>query len=387
MTSLRLRFGRPLRLAMLGGGPDSWIGHMHRTSAELDGWWRVVGGVFSSDADRSRAGGQALGFDADRCYGSMDELVSRERARPDAVDAVAIMSPNDTHYPLAVAALEAELDVVSDKPVALSSAEARDLSSRVARTGRLFAITHGYSGYPMTRYARHLVRNGALGAVRLVQAEYLQGSMAARVEDQPQTRRLQWLVDAARSGPALVMSAIGCHAQHLACFTADQSIAQVCADAGALVPGRSLVDCVSALLRFSGGARGTLTATQAAAGLDNDIHLRVVGERGTLEWTHRTASYLTIAMHGEPRKVIGRGDPDLPAAILALGRSPRGHPEGLREAFANIYAEVARERMARTLGEAPPESAYPRIGDGVHTMAVIEACLASEGRWVTVTEN
>jgi predicted dehydrogenase len=384
MTSLRLRFGRPLRLAVIGGGPDSWIGHMHRSAAELDGWWRVVGGVFSSEGTRSREGGRTLGFDADRCYGGMDELLAREGARTDPIDAVAIMSPNDTHHALAIAALDAGLDVICDKPVSLAAAEARDLAARVRRTERLFAITHGYSGYPMTRYARHLVRTGALGTVRLVQVEYLQGSMATRIEDRPPTRRLQWLVDPARSGPALVMSAIGCHAQHLACFTSGQAVAQVCAEAGALVPGRTLVDFVSALLRFSGGARGTLMATQAAAGTDNDIHLRVVGERGTLEWSHRTASCLTVAMQGETKRVVGRGDPDLPAEILGLGRSPRGHPEGLREAFANLYAEVAQERMARTLGEAIPEPLYPRVEDGVHTMAFIEACLASDGRWVDV---
>jgi predicted dehydrogenase len=384
MNALRLRFGRPLRLAVIGGGPASWIGTMHRTAAELDAWWRVVGGVFSSDPVRSREGGVSLGFDRDRCYADVNELVARERARPDPADAVAIMSPNDVHYAQAAAALDGGLDVICDKPISHDAAQARDLAERVRRAGRLFAITHGYSCYPMTRYARHLVRAGALGDLRFVQVEYLQGGYAARVEDGPQTGRLRWLFDPARSGLALVMSAIGCHAQHLACFVTGRRIEQVSADAGAIVPGRSVIDTVSALLRFEGGLRGTLTTSQAAAGTENDIRLRVFGERGMVEWSHRSASYLTMAMQGETSRVAGRGDPDLPAEILALGRSPRGHPEGLRDAFANLYGEVARERIARELGEPVPESPYPRIDDGVHTMAFIEACVASRGNWVRV---
>ncbi len=384
MIPLRARFGRPLRLVLLGGGPDSWIGHLHRTAAELDGLWHVVGGVFSSEPARSREGGSALGFDPTRCYGTVEELVAGERARPDAAEAVAIMTPNDTHYPLAVAALEAGFDVICDKPVSHDAAQARDLAGRVRRSHRLFAITHGYSCYPMTRYARHVVRSGLLGDLRFLQVEYLQSGMAARLEESPATNRLRWLLDPGRSGLALVMSAIGCHAQHLACFTSGRRIEEVCADVGAIVPGRRVVDTVSALLRFEGGLRGTLTVTQAAAGTENDIRLRLYGERGLLDWSHRTASHLTIARGGEAAQVVSRGDPDLPPEILALGRTPRGHPEGLREAFANLYAEVATARMALSLGEPLPHAPYPRIEDGVHSMAFIEACVESGGRWVSV---
>jgi predicted dehydrogenase len=296
------------------------------------------------------------------------------------------MSPNDTHHPLAAAALVAGFDVICDKPVSHDLAQARDLAERVRRGNRLFAVAHGYSCYPMTRFVRHLVRAGALGDVRFVQVEYIQGGLATRVEDGPLTTRLRWLLDPRRSGLALVMSAVGCHAQHLACFATGRRIRQVCADAGAIVPGRTVIDTVSALLRFEGGIRGTLTVTQAAAGAENDIRLRVHGERGTADWSHRSPSTLTIAMQGESVRIVGRGDPGLPPEILALGRTSRGHPEGLREAFANLYAEVARERMARTLGEAVPGSPYPRIDDGVHSMAFIEACVASDGRWVDVAE-
>ena len=236
----------------------------------------------------------------------------------------------------------------------------------------------------MTRLARHLVATGAIGDLRYLQVEYIQSGLAVRDADQPATKRMQWVLDPARSGLALVMSAIGCHAQHLACFAVDRRVEAVCADAGAVVPGRTVIDTVSALLRLEGGLRGTFTVTQAAAGGENDIRLRIYGDRGMLEWTHRDCSNLIVAMQGETATRVTRGDPNLPAEITALGRSPRGHPEGLREAFANLYREVAQARMARALGEAPPPALYPTIDDGVHTMAFIEACVASNGRWTDV---
>jgi predicted dehydrogenase len=387
MQELRRRFGRPLRLAMIGGGPTSWIGRMHHGAAEHDGWWQVVGGVFSSDTARSRSAGVELGFPADRCYGTVGELLARERERADGIDAVAVMTPNDTHYEYAAAALDAGLDVIADKPVSGDYREARDLEARASAGGRLFAIMHGYSGYPMTRYARRLVQDGTLGALRFVQVEYIQGGMATRLEDLPQDNRLRWLLDPARGGLALVLSAIGCHAQHLACFVADRPLTRVCADVASVVPGRQVVDYVSALLEFAGGVRGTFTATQAAAGGENDIRVRVYGEKGLVDWSHREASYLRIAMLGEPARIAGRGDTYLPPEILAGGRAPRGHPEGMLEAFANIYAEVAQQRMAVVLGETPGAFPYPGIADGVHTMAFIEACTASHaaGGWVALT--
>jgi predicted dehydrogenase len=386
MKGVLARFGRPLRLAIVGGGPSSWIGRMHRGAAELHGWWHVVGGVFSSDAERSRTAGASMGFDPARSYGSVDEMLGKERSRADGVDAVAIMTPNDTHYPFAAAALDAGLDVICDKPATHDFAQACDLVDRVHRGGRLYAVAHAYSAYPMTRYARWLVRDGALGAVRLVQVEYIQAGMATRMEDAPQTSRLAWVLDPARSGQALVMSAIGCHAQHLASFACDSNVARVVADVGALVPGRQVVDYVSALLEFDAGFRGTFTVTQAAAGSENDIRLRIYGEKGMLEWTHHEHSYLRIAMQDEPVRVAGRGDAYLPAEIAALGRIPRGHPEGLLEAFANVYGEFAQDRMARSLGDPVPNFPYPRVEDAAHTMAFIEACIASQAdrRWVDV---
>ncbi|HEX6723053.1 MAG TPA: Gfo/Idh/MocA family oxidoreductase [Burkholderiaceae bacterium] len=384
--NLRQRFGRALRLGVIGGGPASWIGQMHRGAAEMDGYFRVVAGVLSSDPGRSREAGIGLGLDASRSYGTVAEMLRAETQRSDGIDAVAIMTPNDTHYEYAAAALDAGLDVVCDKPVTHTFAQARDLAARVEAKRRLFAIAHGYSAYPMTRHAQALVRDGTIGAVRLVQVEYIQFALATRVEAAPLTSRLRWILDPARSGQALVMSAIGCHTQHLASFVTGQRVARVAADVGALVPGRSVIDHVSALIELEGGARGTFTVTQAAAGGENDIRLRVYGEKGLIDWSHREPSYLKLALHGEPVRTIGRGDAYLPPEIIAAGRTPRGHPEGLREAFANIYAEIAQERMARELGDTPPRFPYPRIEDGVHTMAFIEACLASQasGRWADV---
>ena len=383
MPGLKEKFGRPLRLGIIGGGPDAWIGRMHRGAAEMDGWWRAVAGVFSSDPERSRAAGVAMGFAADRSYGDVAEMLAKEKLRTDGIDAVAIMTPNDTHYPFAAAALYAGLDVIGDKPVTHDFAQACDLVARARRNGRLFAVAHGYSAYPMTRYARKLALDGTLGAIRLVQVEYIQSGLATRVEDGPQSNRFKWILDPSRSGQALVLSAIGCHAQHLGCFASGLEIARVVADVGALMQGRKVVDYVSALIAFHGGARGTFTVTQAAAGGENDIKLRIYGDKGMLEWSHRDLSYLRVALQGEAVKIITRGDPFLPADVIAAGRSPRGHPEGLREAFANIYSEMALERMAMTLGETPPGAPYPRIADGVHTMAFIEACLRSHdsGHW------
>ena len=383
---LREKFGRALRLGVIGGGPGSWIGQMHRSAAQMDGWFRITASVLASDPARSRAAGIELGFDAARAYGDVAQMLSAEARRPDGVDALAIMTPNDTHHAYAAAALDAGLDVICDKPVTHDHAQALDLVARTRAKARVFAIAHAYSAYPMIRHARQLVRGGLLGAIRLVQVEYIQSGLATRVEEGPLSSRLRWILEPERSGQALVMSAIGCHAQHLASFVCAQNVARVMADVGTLMPGRKVIDHVSALLQFTGGARGTFTVTQAAAGGENDIRLRVYGEKGMLDWSHRDLSYLKLSLQGEPARVIGRGDAFLPQEIIAAGRTPRGHPEGLREAFANIYAEVAQERMARELGEPIPGAPYPRVEEGAHTMAFIEACIASQARgaWVDV---
>jgi predicted dehydrogenase len=230
------------------------------------------------------------------------------------------------------------------------------------------------------------VREGAIGAPRFVQVEYIQSGMAVRIEDGPQDARQRWLVDPARTGPSLVMDAIGCHAQHLVCSIAGARVARVQADLTPLMAGRTLGDHASALIELDNGARGTYTATQAAAGTENEIRVGVFGEKGHVQWSQRESTYLRFARQGEPMQLVGRGDRFLPPEIVALGRTPRGHPEGLREAFANIYREAAEAAMARELGIDAPSPEYPTIEDGAHTMAFVDACLESHRarRWVDV---
>ena len=371
MSDLRARFGRRLRLGMIGGGPDSWIGRMHQGAAQLDGWWDVAAGVFSSDPGRSRAAGTAVGVAAERSYGDVAEMIALERARPDGIDAVAIMTPNDTHYPFAVAALEAGLDVIADKPVSYDAAQARDLAVRARAGGRLFAMTHGYAAYPMTRLASRLVRDGEIGALRLVQVEYIQGGLAAKIEDGPQTTRIRWLFDPSRSGLAQVMSAIGCHAQHLACFVTGRDVARVAADVGTVVPGRRVIDHVSALVEFEGGCKGTFTAFQAAAGAENDIRLRVYGERGMVDWSHRECSYLRLSMHGRagarhrPRRPgsSARDHQGGPVAARAPGGPAAGVCEHLRRGGAGAHGARSRRRAA---GLRVSAHRRRRAHDGVH---------------------
>jgi predicted dehydrogenase len=375
---------RPLRLGIVGGGPTSWIGGMHRRAAQFDGLWHVIAGVFSSKADRSRDAAAGIGLDPARGYADIASMLAAEKLREDGIDAVAIMSPNDTHYPYSVAALDAGLDVICDKPISTTAAEARDLAARAQALNRVLCVTHAYSAYPMTRYMKKLVAEDAIGAVRMVQVEYIQSGLAKPIEQGTMTDGQRWKFDADRSGLALSFSAIGCHAQHLACNVVSQKIAAVSADVGALMPGRTVTDTILANLRFDSGARGQYTITQAAAGGENDIRLRIYGERGLLDWSHRESAYLKLNIEGETARVIGRGDVDLPPEIARLSRTPRGHPEGLLEAFANVYREAAEAIIARRNDQVIAATSFPTITDAVHTMDFIEACIASHehnGEW------
>ena len=375
---------RPLRLAIVGGGPTSWIGGMHRRAAQFDGLWQVVAGVFSSNADRSRDAAAGMGLDAARGYADVASMIAAEKLREDGIDAVAIMSPNDTHYPCSAAALDAGLDVICDKPVSTTAAEARDLAARAQAQNRVFCVTHAYSAYPMTRCMKKLIAEDTIGPVRMVQVEYIQSGLAKPIEQGNMTDSQRWKFDADRSGLALSFSAIGCHAQHLACNVVSQKITSVSADVGSLMPGRTVTDTILANLRFDGGARGQYTITQAAAGGENDIRLRIYGERGLLDWSHRESAYLKLNIEGETAKVIGRGDVNLPADIARLSRTPRGHPEGLLEAFANVYRETAEAIIARRNDQVIATASFPTITDAVHTMDFIEACIdshAHNGEW------
>lgn len=377
--------GRRLRLGVIGGGPASFIGEMHRKAAKLDERFDIVAGVVSADPERARQGGAAIGLA--RPYGTVAEMLAAERARADGIEAVAIMTPNDRHYAECGAALDAGLDVICDKPMTNTLEEARDLVRRVRAGGKVFCLTHAYSAYPMVRQARAMVASGALGPLRAVQVEYLQAGMAKRVEDGPLTAKLAWKLNTAESGPSLVLGDIGTHAHHFVRFVTGLEVERLAADLGALVPGRTVDDYAAILLRLQNGVRGTLTVSQALPGTENSVMLRVFGEGGHIEWTHERPNHLRFAPLDGAVRIMTRGDPDLLAPAQRLVRIARGHPEGLLEAFANLYRDFAEAIAARLTGRQPDPLAldFPTAEDGVAGLAFIEAAIASrerDGAWV-----
>jgi predicted dehydrogenase len=385
MTEAFATLGRRLRLGVIGGGPESFIGRMHRAAALLDGRFEIVAGVLSSEPVRSRAAGEALGLP--RPYGTVAEMLASEAGRGEAIEAVAIMTPNDRHHAECRAAIGAGLHVICDKPLTNTLAEARDLVRRAEAAGRVVCVTHAYAAYPMVRQARAMVASGAIGAVRAVQVEYLQSGMATRVEQGPLTAKLRWKLAPERSGPSLVLGDIGTHAHHLACFVSGLAVERVAADLGAIVPGRSVDDYASVQLRFSGGVRGALFVSQALAGTENNITVRVYGETGLIEWTQDRPNHLRHAPLGGTVRIMARGDPDLAPQAQRLVRISRGHPEGLLEAFANLYRDTAEAIAARIVGVSPDPLAldFPTARDGASGMAFVEAAVASRergGAWV-----
>lgn len=381
--------GRPLRLGVVGGGAGSFIGPVHRSAAVLDQRFEVVAGVLSSAPEKARAQGLAIGLQPSRAYAALGEMLAQEAARPDGdgIEAVAIMTPNDRHFEACVAALEAGLDVICDKPMVNALDEATRLAALVERSGRVFCLTHNYSGYAMVRQARAMVEAGSIGAVRMVHVEYLQSGMALPVEQGPLTDKMRWKLDAERSGPSLVLGDIGTHAHQLACFVAGSGVDRVSADVGAVVPGRSVDDYAALLWRFANGARGTCLVSQAAAGAENNVTLRVYGESGMVEWQHATPNYLRHALQGGPVRILGRGDPYLDPQSLALTRWTRGHPEGFVESFANLYSEFAEAIVARRQGTPPPPSLFPGVEAGRDGLRFITAAIESSragGAWTAL---
>lgn len=385
-----LALGRPLRLGVIGGGPGSFIGPVHLSAAVLDRYFVIVAGVLSSHAERAQAHGVALGLPASRAYASVDHMLAGEAARPEdeRIEAVAVMTPNDRHYADCMAALQAGLHVICDKPMVNSVAQARDLVEVVERTQRVFCLTHNYTGYPMVRQARAMVASGLLGDVRIVQAEYFQAGMALPVESGELTPKLRWKLDPSRSGASLVMGDIGTHAHHLATYVSGSRLAQVSADVGTVMSGRTFDDYAAILWRFENGARGTCVVTQAAAGAENNIRVRVHGAKGMVEWQHSNPNYLVYAPLGESLQMLSRGDARLHPAAQRATRIARGHPEGFRESFANLYADFAESIAARITGiPADPLCSWsPNVHDGLWGLEFVEATLASNrqsGAWTT----
>ena len=377
--------GRRLRLGVVGGGPGSFIGVIHRTAARLDDRYEVVAAVLSSDPERSRAAASELGFEGSRAYGTAEEMLAREAARDDGIDVLAIMTPNDSHYPLSCAALDRGLDVICDKPLTTDLADALDLVRRVRESGRVFCVTYNYSAYPMARQARAMVRAGVLGRIRMVRVEYIQGHLAELTAAES-GQGANWRLDAGKTGASLILGDIGSHAHHLATYLADQQLAEVSAEVGAVVPGRKVDDYAAVLLRFEEGAKGVIWMTQAAAGAEHGLHIRIFGEKGGLDWHQEQPNQLHYAPLGRPRQVLSRGGPGLDPAAERATRVSIGHPEGFHEAFANLYADVAEAVAARLSGRPADPLAldFPTVEDGARGMRFIAAALESSaagGRW------
>jgi predicted dehydrogenase len=377
-----------VRLGMVGGGKGAFIGAVHRIAARLDDDYTLVCGALSSDPARARASGVEIGLDPSRAYGSYAEMFAAEHARPDGMEAVAIVTPNHLHYPVALAALKAGYHVICDKPLATSVTEAEELVHSTAEAARIFAVTYNYSGYAMVRQARAMVAHGEIGALRVVQVEYPQEWLAGPLESTGQ-KQAAWRTDPARSGPGGAIGDIGSHAFHLACFVTGSTPKQVVADLSTFVPGRRVDDNAHVLLRFPGGARGMLWASQVAHGNYNALRLRVYGDRGGLEWGQETPEQLWFTRPNEPARVLNRGGSGMDTDAVRVSRLPAGHPEGYLEGFATIYAEVARAIMAARNGQASPaEVVFPTVVDGALGVRFIAACVASstsDGRWADIT--
>ncbi|MEX1287525.1 MAG: Gfo/Idh/MocA family oxidoreductase [Acidimicrobiia bacterium] len=386
------RLGRPLRLAVIGGGPGSFIGGIHRAAARLDGRYELVGGAVSSDPDRSRAAGALLGIAPERAHADALELLDAEANRADGAEVVAIMTPNDSHHRLVVAALERGFDVVCDKPLTNTVDEALDVRRRVRDTGLVLCLTHNYSGYAMVRQARAMVVDGRLGDVRLVQVSYVQGNKASEDDPSPADGPLPWRFDPDRGGPSLVLGDIGTHAHHLVRFVTGLEVTEVAAEVGHVAPARVVDDFAGALLRLDGGARGSFWVTQAAAGVENDLRIRVSGTRGTLEWRQEDPTRLVVRPIDAPVQVLTPNGPGtLPAAARAT-RIVAGHPEAFLEAFANLYSDAAEAIVARRTGEPADPLAldFPTVDDGVAGVRFVAAALASSGAggtWTTIERD
>lgn len=373
---------RRLRLGMVGGGRGAFIGAVHRMAARLDDRYELVAGALSSDPARARESGADLFLAPDRCYASWQEMARAEAGRDDRIDVVAVVTPNHMHHGPAKAFLEAGFHVICDKPLTTTVEDAEDLASAVGRTGRVFVLTHNYTGYPMVRQARAMVAAGEVGRVRVVQVEYPQDWLTTRLEADGQ-KQASWRTDPARSGVAGCVGDIGTHAFNLAEFVTGLRCEALAADLTAFVEGRALDDNAHMLLRFAGGARGMLWASQVAPGNENGLKLRVYGEKGGLEWRQEQPNQLRHAPFGEPPREIARGSHGAGPEAAHATRIPSGHPEGYLEAFAQIYRDAAD----LIEGRAPEAGALlPTVHDGVRGVRFIHAAVASARQGATWVE-
>ena len=379
------RLGRRLRLGMVGGGQGAFIGAVHRIAARLDDRYELVAGALSSDPARAKASAAELRIAPERAYGSFAEMAAREAARDDGIDAVAIVTPNHVHHPAAKAFLEAGIHVICDKPLTTSLPDALDLVETVRRTGLVFGLTHNYTGFPMVREARERVAAGELGRIRVVQAEYPQDWLTTPLEETGQ-KQAAWRTDPAQSGGGAIGD-IGSHAFNLAAFISGLEAEALCADLSTFVDGRRVDDNCNILLRYRGGARGMLWASQVAPGNDNALRVRVYGDQGGLAWHQEYADFLEVCPLGKPPQRIVRAQPSTGKSAGRVTRIPPGHVEGYLEAFANLYGDCAELITARLEGRAPDPGAtlVPSVEDGARGVRFITAALESSSRggvWV-----
>jgi len=378
--------GRRIRLGMVGGGQGAFIGAVHRIASRIDDQYEVVAGALSSTPKKAVASALEIGIAADRAYGSFEEMAKAESKRADGIDAVAIVTPNHMHAPVAKAFLKAGIHVISDKPLSLNVKEAKELVALAKKSGLIFAVTHNYTGYPMIRQAREMIAAGELGELRLVQAEYIQDWLTEPLEKTGQ-KQAGWRTDPKLAG-AGALGDIGTHAYNLLSFVTGLTTETLLADLTTFVKGRKLDDNDAVLLRFKGGAKGMLWASQVAVGNENGLTLRVYGTKGGISWRQEDPNYLWFAPFGQPPRRLTRGGHGAGAAAGRMTRVPSGHPEGYLEGFANIYTEVARAiRAARDGSPLDPAVVFPTVEDGLKGMEFIEAAVKSSakgGVWVKV---
>ena len=382
---------RKIRMGMVGGGRGAFIGGVHRMAAALDQQVELVCGAFSSSPEKSKASGEDFFLPAERCYGSYQEMIEAEKQLPEGerMDFVAIVTPNHMHFPPAKMALENGFHVLSDKPACFNTSEAEELSQIVEKSGLLYGLTHNYTGYPMVKQARQMIKEGELGAIRKVVVEYPQGWLATKLEDSDQ-KQAAWRVDPSKSGAAGCVGDIGTHAENLAEYITGLKITELAADITAFVEGRLLDDDANVLLRFDNGAKGILHASQISVGEENGLNIRVYGETGGLEWHQMEPNSLIAKWMEKPMQVYRTGQGYLGSNATAAGRIPAGHPEGYLEAFANIYKSFSNHIRAFQAGEEADEVTldYPTIQDGVRGMRFIDAVVESSknnASWTTLS--
>ena len=382
---------RKIRMGMVGGGPGSFIGAVHRMAANLDGQIELVCGCFSSSPAKSLETGRSLYLPEDRIYGTYQEMIEREAALPvgERMDFVSIVTPNHMHFGPAMLALEKGFDVAMDKPMTYTLDEAKQLRDKVKESGRLLLLTHTYTGYPMVKEARERVRRGDLGKIRLIYVEYPQGWLYS--DCSATNKQAAWRVDPKRSGKAGCMGDIGTHAFNLAEYISGLRTEALCGEVHTFVPDRLLDDDGAALLRYEGGARGVLMASQVAVGQENSLSIRVYGEKGGLEWRQEEPNTLLMRWPDRQPEVIRTGGAGLSPWATANTRTPAGHPEGYLEAFANLYRHFAAALQARLAGEEPNpiDLDFPSVEEGVRGMQFIEAIVSTKNsnqKWILLTD-